>query len=282
MRGRVAGGLVHGPRPEVGVDLDARAAARGRARRSAAMPVGCRRAGASRRSARAARRGPRTGARPPCAGAAPPPGRWPSGPCARGRDASTARTRSRRRSPPPARSGRSARACRPGAARAPGLQVDHRQRPLEVPHRAVVVIAAVEQHDAVAGGHRPGVAVRHARPRERQPQPPDPRQHALAAADFALSRGARHAARTLDSGARWRPARRRPHGARARPPRPRSPAPTSPRSTPTTSTPRSPAGRSAGRRPSTASVRSWPPTASASSSARSSARSPTRRWRSRA
>ena len=39
-------------------------------------------------------------------------------------------------------------------------QVAHRERALELRQRAGLVHAGVEQHDAVAGGHRPGVAVR--------------------------------------------------------------------------------------------------------------------------
>ena len=47
------------------------------------------------------------------------------------------------------------------------------ERALEVRHRAGLVHAGVHEHDPVAGGERPGVAVRDARPRQREPQPPD-------------------------------------------------------------------------------------------------------------
>ena len=71
-------------------------------------------------------------------------------------------------------------------------QIDHRQRALEVGQRALVVVAGVEQDDPVACGDRPRVAVRHAWPRQGQAQPPDPRQHALAATDLALFDRLRH------------------------------------------------------------------------------------------
>ena len=75
-------------------------------------------------------------------------------------------------------------------------QVDLVQRPLEVRERARLVHARVDEHDPVAGRERPRVAVRHAGPRQRQPQPPDAGQHALAAPDLALAGGG-HRARTI-------------------------------------------------------------------------------------
>ena len=68
-------------------------------------------------------------------------------------------------------------------------QVDLRQRQLQMPERAGLVHAGVDQHDPVALRDRPRVAVRHARPRQRQPQPPDPRQHPLAPAELAPACG---------------------------------------------------------------------------------------------
>ena len=45
--------------------------------------------------------------------------------------------------------------------------------------------AGVDQHDAVAGRDRPGVAVRDPRPGQRQAQPPQAREHPLAAAELS-------------------------------------------------------------------------------------------------
>ena len=59
-------------------------------------------------------------------------------------------------------------------------QAAHRERPLEVAIELLVVHAGVDQHEAVAGRERPGVAVRHARPGQRQAQAVDPRQHPFA------------------------------------------------------------------------------------------------------
>ena len=56
------------------------------------------------------------------------------------------------------------------------------ERALEVRHRAAVVHPGVDEHDPVARLQRPRVAVRDAGQLERQAQPPDPGQHALAAA----------------------------------------------------------------------------------------------------
>ena len=66
------------------------------------------------------------------------------------------------------------------------LQADLLERALEVAERARLVHAGVDEHDPVAGGQRPGVAVRHAGPRQRQAQPPDAGQHALAAPDLLV------------------------------------------------------------------------------------------------
>ena len=74
------------------------------------------------------------------------------------------------------------------------LEVDLGERALEVGERAGLVHPGVEEDDAVAGGDRPGVAVRDAGPRQRQPQPPDAREDALAAADLALAGAGGHAA----------------------------------------------------------------------------------------
>ena len=66
-------------------------------------------------------------------------------------------------------------------------QVAHRQRPFQVGQRVGLVHARVEQHEAVARRHRPGVAVGNARPRQRQPQAEDAGQHSLAPAQLALA-----------------------------------------------------------------------------------------------
>jgi hypothetical protein len=59
------------------------------------------------------------------------------------------------------------------------------ERPLQVCHRAGLVHARVHEDDPVAGRERPRVAVRDARPREREAQPPHAGQHALAAPHLA-------------------------------------------------------------------------------------------------
>ena len=79
------------------------------------------------------------------------------------------------------------------------LEVDLRERALEVGHRARLVHAGVDQDDAVAGRQRPGVAVRDARPGQRQPQPPDPRQHPFPTSHFPLAIGLRHRAQRSPS-----------------------------------------------------------------------------------
>ena len=87
----------------------------------------------------------------------------------------------------PGRSGRSARACRRAAARPPGAGRTSRARVRGCAIESGLVHAGVEQHEAVARGDRPRVAVRHARPRQRQAQAVDARQHPLAAAQLALA-----------------------------------------------------------------------------------------------
>ncbi len=62
-------------------------------------------------------------------------------------------------------------------------QVDLVHRPLQLGQRARLVHPAVDQHDAVAGGDRPGVAVGDAGPRQWQAQPPEAGEHALAPAE---------------------------------------------------------------------------------------------------
>jgi hypothetical protein len=66
-------------------------------------------------------------------------------------------------------------------------QVDLVQRALEVRERARAVPARVDEHDPVAGGQGPRVAVRHAGPRQGQAQAPHARQDPLAASDLALA-----------------------------------------------------------------------------------------------
>ena len=83
------------------------------------------------------------------------------------------------------------------------VEADLRHRPHELLERALLVQPAVDEHDAVAGGERPGVAVRHARPRQRQPQPPDPRQHALATTELATAGGLGHARGTIVGDYEW-------------------------------------------------------------------------------
>ena len=68
------------------------------------------------------------------------------------------------------------------------------ERALQVRHRAGLVHPGVDEHDAVAPGERPGVAVRHPGPGEREPQPPDAGEHALPAPDLARACGLAHRA----------------------------------------------------------------------------------------
>jgi predicted ester cyclase len=76
-------------------------------------------------------------------------------------------------------------------------QADLVQRALQVGERAGLVHARVDEHDAVARRDRPGVAVRHAGPGQRQAQAPEPGQDPLAAADLALAGGVGHRRGTL-------------------------------------------------------------------------------------
>ena len=59
------------------------------------------------------------------------------------------------------------------------LEFDLLHRPLELRHRSRLVHPGVDQHDPWPGRDRPGVAVRDARPGQRQPQPPQPGQDPL-------------------------------------------------------------------------------------------------------
>ena len=74
------------------------------------------------------------------------------------------------------------------------LQADLVERALEVAHRARLVGAGVDEHDPVAGRDRPRVAVRDARPRQREPQPPEAGEHALAAPHLPRSGRLAHGA----------------------------------------------------------------------------------------
>ncbi len=64
----------------------------------------------------------------------------------------------------------------------PGLA----QGEVELAHPPLAADPGVDEDDAVAGGQRPGVAVRHPGPGQRQPQPPDPRQGPLGARRLGL------------------------------------------------------------------------------------------------
>ena len=68
------------------------------------------------------------------------------------------------------------------------------ERALEVRHRPGLVHPGVDEHDARAGGQRPGVAVRHAGPRQREPQAPHAGDDLLAATDLAAASGFAHGA----------------------------------------------------------------------------------------
>ena len=75
-------------------------------------------------------------------------------------------------------------------------QAAHRQRPLEVGHRVRLVHPGVEQDEAMAGLHSPGVAVGHTRPGQRQAQPVDAGKHTLATSQLLPTRHISHAAQT--------------------------------------------------------------------------------------
>jgi hypothetical protein len=68
------------------------------------------------------------------------------------------------------------------------------ERALEMGHRARLVHAGVDEHDAVARSQCPRVAVRDARPRQRQPQTPHAGQHPLPSTDLPAPRGLAHRA----------------------------------------------------------------------------------------
>ena len=70
---------------------------------------------------------------------------------------------------------------------------DLRERALQLLERALLVDAGVDQHDAVAGLQRPRVHVGNAGPRQRQPQPPDAREHAVGAPQLAPALRVAHA-----------------------------------------------------------------------------------------
>ena len=120
----------------------------------------------------------------------------PRASCARGAGASTARSRPPRRSAPRARSGRCARACRPAARTSSSRWPVWRERPLAAPSSAPSSWMPVSTSTMPSPAlERPGVHVRHAGPRQRQPQPPDARQHAVGAAQLALALRVAHAHR---------------------------------------------------------------------------------------
>ena len=68
-----------------------------------------------------------------------------------------------------------------------------RERALQLVERALLVDAGVDQHDPVAGLQRPGVHVRNAGPRQRQPQAPDAREHAVGPPQLAPAVRVAHA-----------------------------------------------------------------------------------------
>ena len=60
------------------------------------------------------------------------------------------------------------------------------ERALELAERARLRHAGVHQHDAAAGGDRERVHVRHAGPRQRQPQAPDTRLDPVGTPELSL------------------------------------------------------------------------------------------------
>ena len=82
----------------------------------------------------------------------------------------------------------------PGHIEANRALVAERLAAVQMHHRAGLVHARVDEDDAAAGGQRPGVAVRHARPRQRQAQPPDAGEDLLAPSDLAAASGLAHGA----------------------------------------------------------------------------------------
>jgi hypothetical protein len=63
-------------------------------------------------------------------------------------------------------------------------EVDLVQRALELGERPGLMHPGVDQDDPGARRDRPCVAVRNARPRQRQTKPPQPREHTLATSKF--------------------------------------------------------------------------------------------------
>jgi hypothetical protein len=59
------------------------------------------------------------------------------------------------------------------------------ERPLELGQRAGLVHACIHQDDSRADLKGPGIAVGHAWPRERKPEPPQPAEDALSTTSFA-------------------------------------------------------------------------------------------------
>ncbi len=68
----------------------------------------------------------------------------------------------------------------------------HRQRPFQVRERPRRVDAGVKQHDPIAGGDRPGVAVGNAGPGQGQAQAKDAGKHTLAPPKLAFTRTLGH------------------------------------------------------------------------------------------
>jgi len=73
------------------------------------------------------------------------------------------------------------------------LQSHQLERALELGERPGFVHPGVDEHDPVARRECPGVAVGHAWPRQRQPQPPDAGEHPLTTAELAPACGRCHA-----------------------------------------------------------------------------------------
>jgi hypothetical protein len=66
-------------------------------------------------------------------------------------------------------------------------EVAHGQGPLQLSERAGLVHAGVKQDHSAFARDRPRVAVRNARPRERQAKTEDAGEHSLAAPEFTLT-----------------------------------------------------------------------------------------------
>jgi hypothetical protein len=67
-------------------------------------------------------------------------------------------------------------------------QADLVHCPLELRQRARLVHPGVYEDDPITGRDRPGIAVRNARPRQRQPQAPQPRQDPFPSSELSLAR----------------------------------------------------------------------------------------------